>query len=381
MRAFVLSFSALALATLQACDTSEKPGHEAQASPGVQATGFWTRNGAPPPGAADTRQDGVMRDSDGRPFSYALLGEKLPAFTGTLADGSAFDSATLSQWTVIDVWGIWCSDCRADAPYADALARAIAQDPDLDFISIHVPASETRTNPAEMFGTFGSVEAYMQENGYAYPVIVDTDASLRKALAISWTPTYLLVAPDGTVKGFRTDLSVAGGEPVKDFLRDVARVRAETPPPDVAISAEGVAGLTGETPFTIGAIEAAFPDHEIVSSLEDTTAGPIPVFLVRAPGSTETLLTLRPDWTRGFVGSVSAQSVQQDDGRRAEVGATYAAGSPLPGTSACENAKDSGAVICSGQSATGELKAQFVTVSEDEMRLDALEFVFAPPPE
>ena len=124
----------------------------------ADATGFITANPLP---LAD---DGSLRRDDyGRPYEYALLGEQLPHITGTMLDGSTFDSSELTNWTVIDVWGLWCSDCLADGPYVAALSRAINQDPDLDFLSIHVPASAARTTPEEMYKKYGSVDAYFAE--------------------------------------------------------------------------------------------------------------------------------------------------------------------------------------------------------------------------
>ncbi|OZB12980.1 MAG: hypothetical protein B7X53_17070, partial [Hyphomonas sp. 34-62-18] len=127
----------------------------------------------------------------------------------------------------IDVWGAWCSDCVADGPYVDALARAIAQDPDLDFISIHVPANANRATPEELYGKYGSLDAYFASAGYSVPTVLDTDASLRELLQISWTPSYLVVSPDGVVRGFRTDLRVIEDQPVKTFIQDIAEVRKE----------------------------------------------------------------------------------------------------------------------------------------------------------
>ncbi|MFN7163563.1 MAG: TlpA family protein disulfide reductase, partial [Hyphomonas sp.] len=165
----------------------------------VQATGFLTENVAAPEGAADTKGDGVLRDANNRPFEYALLGQKLPAFTAPMVDGGTFESAAINRWTVIDVWGAWCGDCVADGPYVEALSRAIGADPDLDFISIHVPASAARATPDQMYGKYGSLQAYFDSAGYRLPVVLDTDGSLREALKISWTPTYLVVSPDGVV--------------------------------------------------------------------------------------------------------------------------------------------------------------------------------------
>ncbi|MCA8892930.1 MAG: alkyl hydroperoxide reductase, partial [Hyphomonas sp.] len=73
---------------------------------------------------------------------------------------------------------------------------------------------------------WGSIDAYFEEKGYSYPVVIDRDTSLRTALQIGWTPSYILVSPDGVVKGYRSEFSAAEGEPVKDFLKDVARVKA-----------------------------------------------------------------------------------------------------------------------------------------------------------
>lgn len=228
-----LPFAAFAATLLLAACAPETPPPEApaidieaEAAPITKAQGFTTRNSAPE-GAEDTKGDGVLRDADGRPFQYALLGEKLPDFTAPMADGGTFSSADINRWTVIDVWGAWCGDCVRDAPYADALQRAIAQDPDLDFLSIHVPASRARATPEEMFGKYGSLDAYFDAMGFTLPTVLDTDASLRETLRISWTPTYLLVSPDRVVRGFRTDLSVDDDQPVKTFLQDVAEVRKE----------------------------------------------------------------------------------------------------------------------------------------------------------
>ncbi|KJS26899.1 MAG: hypothetical protein VR75_05565 [Hyphomonadaceae bacterium BRH_c29] len=143
-----------------------------------------------------------------------------------MMDGTAFDSDSLDKWTVIDVWGIWCGDCMRDAPYVAALSTAIDQDPDLDFLSIHVPASAARVSAEEMFGKYGSLDAYFAEKDYSYPVLVDTDTSLRSALKIAWTPSYILVSPDGVVKGYRSEFAAAKGEPIKDFLKDIAQVKA-----------------------------------------------------------------------------------------------------------------------------------------------------------
>ena len=176
------------------------------------------------PEGAKRRADGVPRDSAGRPYSYEGLGQTLPAFSGQLADGGTFHSADLAgRWTVIEVWGLWCHDSRNDLPYAAALSRALAQDPDVDFMTIHTPQSAAEAGRAT--GKYASVAAYFDSAGYRFRTVLDGDASLREQLQIRWTPSYLVVGPDLTVRAFRTNLADAPGEPVKDFVREISALR------------------------------------------------------------------------------------------------------------------------------------------------------------
>ncbi len=289
-----------------ACGRPEAgPAVETAPAPLAEASGFITANAPPPPGAEDTRGDGVFRDQAGRPFGYALLGEPLPSLALTLSDGRGFNPGEPGRWTVIDVWGAWCGDCIADGPYVTALDRAIAQDPDLDFVSIHVPASAARATPEDMFGRFGSLEAYFETAGYELPTVIDTDGRLREALRISWTPSYLLVSPNGVVRGFRTDLSAASGEPVKDFLQDVARVKAGLREADAGAAVFcGALGLEGPAPFTLRAVEAAFPGHIVTPSGADDDL----VFDVRQAAGDAPRFRVHPDWTRAFVSRITTRA-------------------------------------------------------------------------
>ncbi|MBU2606389.1 MAG: redoxin domain-containing protein [Alphaproteobacteria bacterium] len=306
-----LSLGALAL-VLAACSAEKAPSPQAETSTGP--IGIITANPPPASTEEDSEKD-VIGDAHDRPIEYGLLGQPLPHFTATMADGQAFDSSVLNRWMVIQVWGVWCGDSKRDAPYAAALATAIEQDPDLYFLSIHVPQNAESTSDEDMYGTYGSVEGFFAEEGHSYPTVLDTDASIRDLLKITWTPSYILISPDGVVRGFRTDLSVADGEPVKDFLKEVARVKGEvrkaefggTPLP-ATIGPEGTMRLTGETPFTLDAMKAAFPGHEILTDRAFAGEQAYPVFLIQTIATSNEpsrlVYVVEPDWTLGNVGSV-----------------------------------------------------------------------------
>ena len=187
------------------------------------ATGYY-QPGSEIPASADLSRGDVPRDDYGRPYTYEGLGETLPTFTGEMASGASFSSSLLEgRWTVIEVWGIWCHDSRNDATYAAALSRALAQDPDVDFMSIHTPPNADHAHRA--YRSYDSVSAWFDEKGWSFPTVVDKDASIRDLLRIRWTPTYLVIAPDLTVQGFRTGLADAGDLAVKDFVKDIADTR------------------------------------------------------------------------------------------------------------------------------------------------------------
>lgn len=207
---------ALGFAACAQADGSQDVSEEA-------ATGYY-RPGEAIPASADLSRGDVPRDSYGRPYTYEGLGERLPDFSGSLAQGASFSSSALEgRWTVIEVWGIWCHDSRHDAPYAAALSRALAQDPDIDFMSIHTPQNADRIDQA--LRGYESVPAWFDEQGWSFPTLLDEDASIRTALRIRWTPTYLVVAPDLTVQGFRTGLADSGELAVKSFVQDIAETR------------------------------------------------------------------------------------------------------------------------------------------------------------
>lgn len=222
----------VALADRPAAPVAGAPSHDHSArtasSDQADATGL-IRPGAVVPENADTSHDGTPRDGYGRPYTHAALGLPLPAFSGLDDRGEPFSSSDLlGRWTVIEIWGLWCHDSMHDAPYAAALSRALDQDPAVDFMTIHTPQAPDKLD--EAFGKYTSVAAYFEDKGYRIPTVIDRDASIRADLFIRWTPTYLVVAPDGTVQAFRTGLGEAPGEPVKDFVRQISEIRGTWSP-------------------------------------------------------------------------------------------------------------------------------------------------------
>lgn len=329
--AAAFAFAACSQEAAQSVDVGSTP-EAAAASPGGHGghkapARFLTRAEIETPVGADASGK-VAVDDDGRPLAYALLGDKAPSFTLSTSDGASLTQADLEGvWSVLDFWGMWCSDCLADARYASALRTALESDPAVQFVSIHTPPSPARAE--EAFGKWGSLEAYFAEKGDAYPVAIDADASVREAFNIAWTPTYLLVAPDLTIHAFRTDLSVDDEDGIKPVVRQIAELRAAYAPvegqadkddlagdapalgrvmevPPGKITPDGVAGLIDPTPFTLASAQRAFEGYEVRASERMAEGLAYPVLEVFKDG--ELALELWPDASQSWIASANALS-------------------------------------------------------------------------
>lgn len=192
---------------------------------GCATASFVTADTPVPASAKDSRADGILRDRDGRPVQHNLLGKPLPDFSAEAIDGAVFSSADLAgKWTVLAAWGVWCHDSRNDAQNINALAEAVANEDGLEFLSIHMPFSSEHTDIA--YRDYGSVESFFEAKDVSWPTIIDEDAGIRELIQVQWTPSYLVVAPDLTVRAFRTDFSVVGEDAVDAFVRDVKALSA-----------------------------------------------------------------------------------------------------------------------------------------------------------
>ena len=152
---------------------------------GPEATGFITEN-TPLPANVQADEGDVLRDGDGRPFEYALLGETLPAFSVSDRDGRVVTNEDiLGQWMIVDFWGLWCPDCLVDAPHVDALYRAVQAEDEIGMLSIHSPPNPSRIGDA--FGRYQSLEAYIEETGFGGHSAIDHDASAIEAFDLPST--------------------------------------------------------------------------------------------------------------------------------------------------------------------------------------------------
>lgn len=114
-----------------------------------------------------------------------------PRITGTLLDGSPFDSATIGDVVIVyNVWGSWCAPCRKEAPALEAAARAT------EGVAQFVGINTRDLDPAP-------AQAFVRAFDITFPSIFDPDGSELLAfgqhLPASAIPSTVVVDREGRI--------------------------------------------------------------------------------------------------------------------------------------------------------------------------------------
>ena len=127
---------------------------------------------------------------------------------------------TLSEYkgrvVFLNFWATWCPPCRAEMPDIQELYEESMQDPESGPVILGV-AFPGHGNEKDEEG----IKAFLQENGYTYPTVMDTDASLMYKYYITAFPTTFMIDRDGNVFGY------VPGSMSKDIMEDIIRQTSE----------------------------------------------------------------------------------------------------------------------------------------------------------
>jgi len=134
----------------------------------------------PPPGAEKVEQFGMA-------LSSAMEGRPAPAFTLTSLHGK---KRSLEQYrgkvVLLDFWATWCSPCRKELPYIEALYRKFGKD---QLVVFAINTSEARRK----------VEDFIRTSGYTFPVLLDTDGSVMSSYGVTSIPQIFVIDGEGKI--------------------------------------------------------------------------------------------------------------------------------------------------------------------------------------
>lgn len=130
----------------------------------------------------------------------AAENEPLPAVDFTLKDqfGNTHSLSDYKGKTIfLNFWATWCPPCRAELPDIQKLYETYDTEGDDGVIILGVAAPDYGNEKDEE-----GIKNFLEENGYTYPVLIDTNADLFEAYGIYSFPTTFMIDRDGYVFGY-----------------------------------------------------------------------------------------------------------------------------------------------------------------------------------
>ena len=120
-----------------------------------------------------------------------------PDFTLTDQNG---DEHTLSDYkgrtVFLNFWATWCPPCRGEMPEIQALYEEFGYNED-ELVVLGVASPNMGQE-----GDTDYVAAFLAENGYTFPVVMDEQGVFAFMYGIRAYPTTFMLSPDGTVYGY-----------------------------------------------------------------------------------------------------------------------------------------------------------------------------------
>ena len=126
----------------------------------------------------------------------------IPALDFTLTDqfGNTHSLADYEGKTIfLNFWATWCPPCKAEMPEIQQLYENYSQEGEDALIVLGVAWPELGDEK-----TAEEIAGFLEDNGYTYPVLMDTEGSLFMGYGISAFPTTFMIDRDGNVFGYLT---------------------------------------------------------------------------------------------------------------------------------------------------------------------------------
>lgn len=126
----------------------------------------------------------------------------LPAIDFTLKDqyGNVHTFSDYKGKTVfLNFWATWCPPCRRELPDIQKLYEEYQAEEDQEVIIMGIAAPNFGQEKTEE-----EICEFLEENGYTYPVVMDTTGEVFMGYGIFSYPTTIMVDRDGNVFGYAT---------------------------------------------------------------------------------------------------------------------------------------------------------------------------------
>lgn len=129
--------------------------------------------------------------------------EKVPAIDFTIMDqfGETHSLADYKGKVIfLNIWATWCPPCRAEMPDIQKLYENYGYNQeDVMIFGVAFPNDQ---NKYTSDGTAEEITAFLEENNYSYPTLLDMSGELLTGYGISSFPTTFMIDTDGNIFGY-----------------------------------------------------------------------------------------------------------------------------------------------------------------------------------
>lgn len=143
----------------------------------------------------------------------------LPAIDFTLKDQFG-ETHTLSDYkgktVFLNFWATWCPPCKAEMPDIQKIYEEYKEAADDSVVILGIAAPDYGGESSE-----SEITAFLEENGYTYPVVMDHGGKMFMEYGVFSYPTTYMIDKNGNVFGY------ASGQLNEDLMRDIIRQTVE----------------------------------------------------------------------------------------------------------------------------------------------------------
>ena len=116
----------------------------------------------------------------------------------------------------LNFWATWCSPCKMELPDIQQLYEDYGMNEE-DLVVLGVAAPNLGNE-----GSVDDITKFLNTNGYTYPVLMDTDASVMSQYGISAFPTTFMIDLNGNVFGY------VSGTLTREIMEDIVNQTIES---------------------------------------------------------------------------------------------------------------------------------------------------------
>ncbi len=143
----------------------------------------------------------ALPESDSQPEEETL--PAAPGFTLTDQFGNTHSLEDYEGKTILlNFWATWCGPCKMEMPDLQALYEDWEENAgDLVVLGVAAPKDPDSLYPVDD-KTEEEIAAFLEENGYDYPVLMDATGELFLAYGVNSFPTTFMIDREGNVFGY-----------------------------------------------------------------------------------------------------------------------------------------------------------------------------------